>query len=255
MFFACSPLYIPSARTLTHLSGKGEVNASGMIDFSGLEARAAWSITNHVMVHGSFSKSIYGLANTRDTTAFTGMNGSHNHKMLEIGAGYYGNVFGLYSEFEAGYGHGKSHAFDHKPYDPDGGSPKLDPSRVIDAEYDRFYAQAGAKLQSGRHARLSLSARVSVLKFSKMESQLSRLVVETDNLFVFIEPAVDFKYYFDRVPIYAMVNVGLSRRADSGPGRTFGLTNYNTRPEFWGFSQVFGIGVHLGKLKHERKNL
>jgi hypothetical protein len=77
------------------------------------------------MVHAGFSKSIYGLLNERDTLNVGGMEGSYNHRMVEIGAGYYGKILGAYSEFEGGFSRGRSDAFEDIPSD------RISPHRVF----------------------------------------------------------------------------------------------------------------------------
>ena len=243
---SCSPLYIPSARTVNHFTSKHEVNATGLIDWSGFEGRAAFSATNHVMVHAGFSKSIYGLANDSDTAHVGGMEGSYDHRMVEIGTGYYGKILGAYTEFEGGFSHGKSDAFEDVPSDPDN-TPRSGPSRVINAEYNRFYVNAGVRLLEKDGFRVSAILRVSALKFSKMESETKHLVASIDRPYYYFEPAIDMRYDIDKTPLYFLANFSFCRSTKSGQTQGRGIARIGAVPEVWGWGQVIGIGIHLGK--------
>jgi hypothetical protein len=247
MASSCSPLYVPSVRTLNHFSSRGELNGTALADWSGFEGRAAVSVTNHLMIHAGFSKSFYGLLNQRDTTAVGGIQGSYNHRMLEIGTGYYGRAIGRYVEFEAGYGRGKSNTFEDIPYDPDGVPSSFYPSRVIVAAYDRFYLTGGIALHEKKSLRVAFSTRVSLLKFSNVDSQSTQFKLDTRHRFWFVEPAIDIRHRIKGTPLYFLGNVGFCVRADGGPGRGSHTIRNSARPEVWGWSNVIGLGVHIGK--------
>lgn len=248
--FSCSPLYIPSARTMNDFSSKGEANASGMIDLSGFEGSAAISVTNHLMVHGSFSKSIYGLANARDTNSVGGMEGSHNHRMMEIGAGYFAKILGQSAEFQGGYSHGKSDVFEDPSRNSE--SPPRDwySGRIINGAYDRFYIQGGMVFTKHGNNTMSFVIRVSGLKFSRIESETKGFVFDTRHRFYFLEPAIDVKHNIEHTPLYLRANIGFSKRIDNAPGRSSSFRG--SIPEHWAISNTIGVGIHLEKFKRNQ---
>lgn len=251
MWSSCSPLYVPSLRTLNHLSSKQELNTSATIDWSGFEGRAAFSATNHVMVHGGFSKSIYGLLNERDTLNVGGMEGSYNHRMVEIGVGYYGKILGAYTEFEGGFSRGQSDAFEDIPSDPDNPSSRFYPSRVINSSYNRLYVTGGIKIHGASRFRVGAIMRLSAVKFTAMESESSGFAVDISKPFLYLEPAFDLQYDFNNVPLYFFGNLGFCRNASSrGKGRS--INSYGARPEVWRWSHMIGVGLHLRKLKRNK---
>jgi hypothetical protein len=236
-------------RTLNHFSSKHEVNASGMIDLSGFEGRAAVSVSDHLFISGSYSKSINGLANDRDTTFIGGLEGSHNHRMVEVGVGYYGKISRHYFEFKSGYSLGKSDVYEDFSSSDGTYIPPTNPSRVINGAYNRIFVQYGGLVASKDNVALGIVLRVSSLKFSRIESETKQFVFDKRNRYYFFEPAFNLRVNTEKTPLYILLNLGFSRRIDNIPRQR---TNRGDVPETWEFNNTFGIGVNLNNTKRSR---
>lgn len=133
---------------------------------------------------GNFkTSSLWWLLNRRDTAdVYTGFGKHYDHKMLELGAGYYGFVLGKYFEVEGGYSHGKSKAFEEVSSYSE--IPRSSyPSRMIYGIYDRADFQLGGTFARPGDGSWSTIIRVSCLKFSRIESQSAIFVFDKKKYF------------------------------------------------------------------------
>lgn len=101
-FYSCAPAYIPNVINSPMFNNGGELQVSTYASTSGLDAQAAFAISDNVgiMANGSFMDR---------TDEFN--NDYHKHKFIEFGGGYYDQIErrGRYEIF-AGFGAGELQA-------------------------------------------------------------------------------------------------------------------------------------------------
>ena len=99
LFASCTQLYIPNTRNAPLFREQGEAQLSAYLTGGGLEAQAAYALTDHVAAIGSYA---YGQSNQ------TNPDYTQKNSYGEIGLGYYDRSRSARYEIFGGYGDRKS---------------------------------------------------------------------------------------------------------------------------------------------------
>ena len=219
---SCSPIYVPNVRNAALFRGAGEVQASGHIGiFSGIDAQAAVSVTNHIGVSGSF-ESVSRSSENNDKYV--------KHKFWEGGIGYYENAPNgrLCYEIFGGFGRGEGTAYNS--FDKLFGYNPEDIKAT--GEYKRFYIQPSIG-SNHRIFNWIASARFSYVDFEHFTT--GGTTATYNDPVIFFEPAFTGRVNFGKSPIYSQFQAGFSIA-------TQGDSAYDYQP----MTVSFGFGLRLG---------
>ena len=158
ILISCSPVYVPNVRNVPLFKGAGEIqgkifyNPLVGVGGSGFDAQGALSVTNHIALIGSYSKS-QNINNDKTVDS----NPYFKHHSYEAGGGYY-KIFAERHALEVfgGYGEGSGTTYINY-YNLQPGSPTL-------FNYERYFLQPTYGLILKRVS-IALSARVSQVNF------------------------------------------------------------------------------------------
>jgi hypothetical protein len=232
----CSPSYVPNARTSNYFSKPWEVNGGGHLGLSGLSTQMAASVSNHIFLFGTYSQSVHGPFNSRDTTLISSSyGGSFDYRFADAGAGYFLNTRDIYFEVFVGYGLGKTDAYKDPDTDPDFPKPNH-PSGVINTKYNRIFIQVSGGSNTKSPVRVGPSIRLVRIDFTSLETKWDRLWFDISRPYYFLEPGLSVRIYAANLPIYWQASGGL------------------TVPFQWknGFEELLldatiGVGIHLNR--------
>lgn len=103
---SCSPLYLPATRNAPLFDEQGEAQFSGYLSAAGLEGQAAYALSDHIAITGS-----YAYASQKKTTDQSGEY-TRKNSYAEFGLGIYNTTRSLRWEILGGYGFGEGTSAD-----------------------------------------------------------------------------------------------------------------------------------------------
>jgi hypothetical protein len=206
---SCKIMYVPNSQNVPMLEEKGDIKAVVGIK----DLQATYAVTNHfgIMANGYYNKNDWSITSgTLENKYFS------TRSLIEGGAGYY-TTLGDNGRFEvyggAGYGHVKYN------YDLLDNGVNTE-TNTFDIDLLRVFLQPAIGTQSDNVC-FAFSTRIAGVSFSGIDSvgytpvelESQGLNELTDNLFLFIEPALTlrlgFKYVqFQLQPYYNLQVAG-----------------------------------------------
>jgi hypothetical protein len=229
--FSCSNIYVQKLRTANHFKSKHEVNAKASIGLPSYNGVLAGSISDHIMVQASATKSYYGNLNARDTARAGGMMLSMTHQFWDAGLGYFSVKENESFEIHGGFGKGRSSSFNPPPT---GNENRI--ARMINTTYHAFYLQPAFATTRANGLRVGFACRFTVLKFDTYEDNRPKGKFDPDDFSLFVEPALDLRWNIKESPLYVFNNAGLSFKAP----KIFGFG-------YWPVDVQIGLGIHINE--------
>ena len=194
VFNSCSPIYIPNTRNTPLFREQGEAQISGYLTSGGLDAQAAYALTDHVAVVGSYS---YG--NVKRTTQ-DGIEYNRKNSYGELGVGYFDRSRSTRWEVLAGYGAGQGTSYDQYYFF---GTKTV----VATGKMSRFFIQPSIGTNN-RDFNFTFTPRFTWVDFSEFTSN-GTTVKPNEKAQFFLETAITGKWRITG-NIHAIVQVGLT---------------------------------------------
>ena len=176
---ACAPTYVPNVRNVPLFAESGEFQAAVYIT-TGIEAQAAYSITDKFAILGDYSH----LREENSAQGFTRKN-----DFYEVGLGYFNAKRSSRFDFFVGYGQGKGtgqgqYDFFYSYF----GQAEI----ITDYKYQRIFIQPSFGTNN-RNFNIAFTPRISMVDFAEFTSS-SITVKPTENLHFFFEPALTGRF-------------------------------------------------------------
>lgn len=195
---ACSPLYLPATRNAPLFDEQGEAQFSGYLSSAGLEGQAAYALTDHIALTGS-----YAMASQKKTSNGTEYTRKNNY--AEFGLGIYNTTRNSRWEILGGYGFGESTSSDvYYFFAPAFGSQA---ETVATGRLSRIFIQPSIGTNN-RGANLAFTPKISWVDFSEFTSA-GVTVQPNEDPVMFLEPAVTLKLHLAG-NIFAIAQLGVT---------------------------------------------
>jgi hypothetical protein len=178
VFIGCAPLYIPTSHNTPMFTGKNEFQASAGM-YSGLNAQAAYSFTDHFAVAANY---LYARYN-KETDGRT-------QKVGELALGYYTNFDSNWcAEIFTGFGLGKGHAYDSLYYT----FTTYDPYEA-NGKYFKIFVQPSIGMNKG-NALWNFSVKLTYLNFTSVNIKHDdETLVKGKTSEFFAEPTITWQF-------------------------------------------------------------
>lgn len=181
---SCAPLYLPATRNAPLFDEQGEAQVSGYLSGAGIEAQAAYALTDNIAVTGS-----YEYANQKKTS--NGVEYTRRNNYLEFGAGIYNTTRSMKWEVLAGYGFGEGTSSDVYGFF----SPPLalGTETVATGKMTRIFLQPSIGTNN-RSTNLAFTPKISWVDYSEFTSNGLTVQPKEDPI-IFLEPAATLKFH------------------------------------------------------------
>lgn len=181
---ACAPLYLPATRNAPLFDEQGEAQISGYLSAAGIEAQAAYSLTDNIAITGS-----YEYANQKKTS--NGVEYERKNNYAEFGLGIYNTTRSFKWEVLGGYGFGEGTSSDvYYFFAPAFG---VGTETVATGKMTRIFLQPSIGTNN-RGTNLSFTPKFSWVDYSEFTSG-GVTVQPTDDPVIFLEPAATVKFH------------------------------------------------------------
>jgi len=181
---SCAPLYLPATRNAPLFDEGGEAQFSGYLSGAGLEAQAAYALTDNIAITGS-----YEYASQKKTSNNVEYTRKNNY--AEFGLGLYNTTRSLKWEVLAGYGFGEGTSSDvYYFFAQEFGQGA---ETVATGKMTRIFFQPSIGTNN-RSTNLSFTPKVSWVDYSEFTSG-TVTEMPTEDPIIFLEPAVTLKFH------------------------------------------------------------
>lgn len=225
IFSSCSPVYIPNLRQSPLFAKPGEMQGAVQVG-GGLTSQAAVALSNHIGVTSSFMYLKDDLSEAQGEDEFS------THRFWEAGLGYFTNKNKHSWEVYAGFGMGEgSNNDEYYLFDPD--------PLYVTGKYKRFYIQP-ALGWNWKIVQLSVVTRFSFLNMYSFSNNQNSMVITSNNIDVFFEPAVICRVNLLNNYLFLTSQVG-----------TAAATTSDQVYDYIPFTMGMGVGFRLGGLRNK----
>lgn len=178
LFASCSQLYIPNTRNAPLFREQGEAQLSAYLTGGGLEAQAAYALTDHVAAIGSYA---YGKSNQNNPDY------TQKNSYGEIGLGYYDRSRSARYEIFGGYGFGQGTTYDQYYFFG------VNNSVVATGKMNRIFVQPTIGTNN-RDFNIFFTPRLSWVNYTEFTSSTGTVVKPNEKAHLFLEPALTTKF-------------------------------------------------------------
>jgi hypothetical protein len=181
---SCAPLYLPATRNAPLFDEQGEAQFSGYLSSAGIEAQAAYSLTDNIAITGS-----YAFASQKKTSNSVEYTRKNNY--AEFGLGLYNTTRSLRWEILGGYGFGEGTSSDVYYFFAPVFSQGTE--TVATGKMTRIFLQPSVGTNN-RGTNLSFTPKISWVDYSEFTSGAVTLQPVEDPI-IFFEPAGTLKFH------------------------------------------------------------
>lgn len=181
---SCSPLYLPSTRNAPLFDEQGEAQLGGYLSSAGIEAQAAYALTDNIAITGS-----YEYASQKKTS--NSIEYTRKNSYAEFGLGIYNTTRSLKWEVLGGYGFGEGTSSDvYYFFAPAFGQGT---ETVATGKMTRIFLQPSVGTNN-RGTNFAFTPKISWVDYSEFTSGAVTIQPNEDPI-IFLEPAGTVKFH------------------------------------------------------------
>lgn len=183
---SCSPLYLPATRNAPMFTEGGEAQFSGYVSSAGVEGQAAYSLSDNIVLIGSYAYASQKKNNSQTQESYTRKN-----SYAELGIGLYNTTRSTRWEIIGGYGFGESTSSDVYYFFKEEFGQGVE--TIATGKLQRIFIQPSIGTNN-RGTNLTFTPKISWVDFSQFTSG-AFTEKPNEKPMIFLEPALTLKMH------------------------------------------------------------